>query len=71
MTRTRGPAVYGHLLVDNVDEEHVAWSWAKMELRGHYPRCRLKQNPHGVVAFKKGDVVGLFLFDEDGVEVAL
>ena len=71
MPRTRGPAVYGKLMFGNYTENHVAWSWAKGMLRQNYPRCSFKQNPHGVIAFKKGEWVGIFLFDEEGAQVSL
>ena len=71
MTKTRGPTIFGTLMVDDIKEEEIAWSWAKREIRARYPRCHFKQNRHGVTAFKKGEWVGLFLFEEEGSEVSL
>ena len=71
MSKTRGPTVTGELLVDDFREEDIAWSWAKREMRRRYPRCRFKQNRHGVIAWTKGRWVGLFLFDVEGSEVSL
>ena len=71
MTRTRGPAVYGHLYLDDYEEENVAWSWAKGMMRKKYPRCSFKQNPHAVIAFKHGEPVAMWFKDTMGAEVSL
>jgi len=76
MKRTRGPAVYGKLIMtdrhgDRYEEEDLAWSWAKGMMRKRFPRCSFKQNPHAVIAFKHGDPVAIWLKNVDGETVSL
>ena len=76
MKRTRGPAVYGKLFMPDkygelYEEDGLAWTWAKKMMRGRFPRCSFKQNPHAVIAFKHGEPVALWLKATDGEKVRL
>ena len=71
MRRTRGPAVYGSLHLENYQEDDVAWSWAKAMMRKQYPRCKLWQDKSFVVATTGGKPIACWIKNVPGEEVGL
>ena len=68
MTKVRGPEVRGTLVLttrknDTYVEKDIAQTWARGMMRTHHPRCTFKEAPWGVAGLKKGELIGVYIYD--------